>query len=236
MTSTATPLKATITGAPGARTAPFAALRRNAAPTALAVGPALTVLGFALHPRAATNDAAFVEAVNRHAAQWGAAHLLIGLGLVTLLAGVGSVLRLAAGRGAGFLTAGTGAVALGALGMGYDAIGHGAVGYALAGRSDVSVRVSLHVQQAFEQLPFASWAGGLAILFPVGVILLGVGALRSRRVPSWTAALLLLGPVGLQIAGAGPLELLGAAPLALGFGSLAVATAGVTAGASSSLG
>lgn len=229
MSSSFTPLEMTATAVPGAHTAPFTALRHRAAPTALAVGPVLTVVGFALHPRGAENDAAFIEAVNRHAAQWGAAHLLIGLGLAALVAGVGAVLRLAAGRGARFLTAGAGAVALGALGMGYGAIGHGAAGYALAGRSDVPLVVSVHIQQAFERLPFVSWAGGLAILFPLGVILLGVGALRSRCVPSWTAVLLLLGPVGLQIAGAGPLELLGAAPLAIGFGSLALATARVTA-------
>ncbi len=198
-----------------------AAVRHGAGPMALLAGPLLTVVGFAFHPKRA-DDAAFIAWVDAHGHRWTLAHLLIGLGLLLLAGGVGSALRLAAGRGARFVTAGVVAVLLGALGMALDAIGHGAVGTALAGRHDVSLSLSLAVQKGFESHS-NHLLTLLPLLFPVGVVLLGIGVLRSRRTPAWAAVLLILGPVGLQFAGAGPLELLGAAPLVIGFGSVALA-------------
>src|SRR6202011_5642337 len=94
-------------------------------------------------------------------------------------AGVGSALRLAHGRGARFLGAGVVTAGVGAAAMGYAAIAHGAVGYSLAGRPDVTLLVSAHVQTAFEHLGFTLASALASILFPVGVLLLGVGAIRS---------------------------------------------------------
>jgi hypothetical protein len=81
--------------------------------------------------------------------------------------------------------------------------------------------MSTHVQVGFETLPYVGWAGLASAFFPLGCLLLGIGALLSRRVPTWGAILLLLGPVGIMVAGAGPLELLGTAPLMIGLATVA---------------
>jgi hypothetical protein len=72
----------------------------------------------------------------------------------------------------------------------------------------------------FETLPYVGWSGMLMAFFPRGVILLGIGLLVSKRVPTWGAILLLLSPVGVMLAGVGPLEILGSAPVMIGFASL----------------
>ncbi len=205
--------------------------RRTAGPAAVVIGAAARVTGFARHPGAMASDSAFITLVNAHPAQWAAAHLLIGLGLALLTGGIGSVLRLARGKGARFLTAGVIATAIGTLGMGYDALAHGALGYALATQPEVPLALSTHIQAAFLSLPFVTWSGLLSIPFPLGVVLLGIGALRSRQVPIWAGVLLLLSPVGIQVAGSGPLELLGAAPLLIGFAALARAALAAPAAA-----
>jgi hypothetical protein len=61
----------------------------------------------------------------------------------------------------------------------------------------------------------------LMAFFPLGVILLGIGLLVSKRVPAWGAILLLLSPVGVMLGGVGPLEILGSAPLMIGFTTVA---------------
>ena len=200
-----------------------AALQRTAGPVALLVGPALTASGFALHPLAASDTAVFVARINAHPARWALAHLLIGVGLGVFSAGAGSALRLAHGRGGRFIGVGVLAAAVGAAAMGYEAIAHGAVGYALAGRADVPLVVSTHIQTAFEHLGFTLASAFGSILFPVGILLLGVGAIRSPRTPTWGGVALLLAPVGIQIAGAGPLELLGVAPLLAGLATIGAA-------------
>jgi hypothetical protein len=195
-------------------------LSRTAGPVALLLGPVMTVAGFALHPTAESNNRAFVAWIDAHATQWAAAHLLIGIGLGLLSAGIGSALRLADARGATFLTVGVIATAIGTVGMGYDAIAHGMLGYALTGQPALPLALSVHIQSSFLSLPFEAWANVAAVGFPLGVIVLGIGALRSRRIPIWSAIVLMLGPVGIQFAGAGPLELLGALPLVIGFAAI----------------
>ncbi len=175
--------------------------------------------GFALHPTAENSNRAFVAWIDAHATQWAAAHLLIGIGLGLLAAGIGSALQLANGKGASFLTVGVIATAIGTVGIGYDAIAHGMLGYALTGQPKLPLALSAHIQSSYLSLPFAAWSNVAAVAFPLGVLALGIGGLRSRRVPVWSAVLL-LGPVGIQFAGAGPLELLGALPLVIGFAAI----------------
>jgi len=208
--------------APGTGSQPGFAYRlnRTAGPVALLLGAVMTVAGFALHPTAESSNRAFVAWIDAHATQWAAAHLLIGIGLGLLAAGIGSALRLASGKGARFLTVGVIAAAIGTVGMGYDAIAHGMLGYALTGQPKLPLALSAHIQSSYLSLPFAAWSNVAAVAFPLGVLALGIGALRSRRIPVWSAVLLLLGPVGIQFAGAGPLELLGALPLVIGFAAI----------------
>ena len=196
-------------------------LQRAAGPVALVLGPALSVIGFALHPLGQSDTTVFVARINAHPTLWALAHLLIGVGLAVFAAGVGSTLRLADGRGARCFVAGVTLSGVGAAAMGYEAVGHGAVGYALAGRPDVPLAVSVHVQDAFEHLGFSSATGFTSILFPLGLVLVGVGAIRCPRTPSWGGVLLLAAPFGIQIAGAGPVELVGAAPLVVGLATVA---------------
>jgi hypothetical protein len=206
---------------------PIARLQQATGPGALVLGPALTATGFALHPLAATDTAVFIARINAHPARWALAHLLIGVGLAVFAAGAGSALRLAHGRGSRFIGAGVFSAGIGAAAMGYEAIAHGAVGYALAGRADVSLLVSAHVQTAFEHLGFTLATALASILFPAGILSLGVGAIRSPLTPTWGGVLLLVAPIGIQIVGAGPFELIGAAPLLIGMATVASAARSV---------
>jgi hypothetical protein len=133
-------------------------VRWAAGPLALVAGPALAIVGFALHPQA-MGDRQFVAWTNAHATQFAAAHLLIGSGLAIAAVGVWAALRLAHGKRGTVLVAGTLAMFLGTVGMGYDHLAHGALGYALASDSSVPLGMSTHVQVGFETLPYVGWAG-----------------------------------------------------------------------------
>jgi MFS family permease len=195
-------------------------LRWASGPLALTVGPIVTVLGFALHP-GAMEDREFVAWTSHHAAQFAIAHLLIGFGAAITAVGVWSVLRLVRGKRGAVLLGGAALTFVGMVGMGYDHLAHGAVGYALASSPQVPLGMSTDAQVTFETLPYVGWSGLFMMFFPLGVILLGIGALVSRRIPTWAAILLILGPVGTMFAGVGAAEILGSAPLMIGFAALA---------------
>jgi hypothetical protein len=195
-------------------------IRWAAGPLAMTLGPVITVLGFVFHP-GDMEDREFVAWTTHHAGQFAAAHLLIGFGLAIASVGVWSALRLVQGKRGLLLVAGTALTFIGTLGTGFDHLCHGAVGYALASGPHVPLGKSVDLQVAFETSPYMGWSGLAMMLFPLGVILLGIGALVSKRVPTWGAILLLLGPVGTMFAGVGPLEILGSAPLMIGFATLA---------------
>jgi hypothetical protein len=195
-------------------------IRWAAGPLAMTLGPVLTVLGFAFHP-GDLEDREFVAWTTHHATQFAIAHLLIGFGLAIASVGIWSALRLVQGKRGLFLVAGAVITFIGTVGMGFDHLCHGAVGYALASGPHVPIGSSVDLQVAFETSPYMGWSGLAMMFFPLGIILLGIGALVSRRVPTWAGILLLLSPVATMFAGVGPAEILGSTPTLIGFAALA---------------
>jgi hypothetical protein len=196
-------------------------IRWAGTPVALVAGTVTTVLGFVFHP-GEMEDREFVIWTSHHATQFAIAHLLIGIGCTVAATGIWSVLRLARGKRSALLVAGVISTFLGMIGMAYDHLAHGAVGYAFASSPQpIPLGTATDAQVHFETLPYVGWSGMLMAFFPLGVILLGIGLLVSKRVPAWGAILLLLSPVGIMFAGVGPLEVLGSTPLMIGFATVA---------------
>jgi len=191
-------------------------VRHGFTPVALVLGPVVTTIGFTLHEADAEDHEEFLSTVGHHGAAWSLAHLLIPIGLLLFTAGFAGLLRLARGRGAGFMVTG---VVLGMVGMiatAIDAAAHGAVESALMNRPEVSLAQSEQIQVDYLHSPFVFPLTLLGMGMILGLLIAGIGLFRSRRVPRWAAVLITLSPVGLMFAGAGAVAPLGAAPLLVG--------------------
>jgi hypothetical protein len=200
---------------------------------ALAVGPVLVTAGYALHPTGDESGTEFVGKVAAHPSQWAASHICIFAGMLTLLAGLPGLFRLAEVRGRALLAVGIALVSVGGLAMAMDAIGHGYLAFTIAERSDIAPSFAATIDTHAADSAWASTASLLGIFFPVGVIVTAGAVVRigASRV---YAALLFLGVVGIGAVGAGPFTVLATAPLVVGFAGLARAS--VAAGNGGGLG
>jgi hypothetical protein len=179
----------------------------------------------ALHVPGADDDTALAAGIAQHANQWLASHLLLMVGWTLLAVGLASVSRLARGGRGSLLTAiGSCVGAVGALLLAVADVTHGVVAYALAGQ--VSPQRSTEIQNAYFHNPVVGVLMIAAMLLPLGVLVLGVGVVRSRVVPQWAGVTLTMSPLAIQVVGAaGPWEVLGAAPPVVGCWVLARAVA-----------
>lgn len=195
-------------------------LRRKGAPAALTVGAVLMVAGMALHARGLP-DEAYVRTVATQPGQWLTSHLLLAFGnaLIALGAAVVAV-RMARGRGAALTGVGSLMASFGGVLMALGDLGHGAVAYSLV--DQVAVADSLAIQEAYFRNPAIAGVSFGGMLLPLGLIILGVGLLRSGAVPRWAAIVLLISPIVIQAGmAAGPQMVLFGLPLVVGMTALA---------------
>jgi hypothetical protein len=164
---------------------------------ALLVGGVLVGTGLALHLRGGVADVAFVERVEEAPERWLAGHLAMTVGALLLASGLGAVRRLAVGRGRGTTAVGAGIAAVGATCTALGDFAHGALAYVLIGHLDAAD--SLAVQEDFYSQPALAATTMLGNLLPLGILVLGIGLLRSGAVPWPAAALLAVSPVVAQI-------------------------------------
>lgn len=178
-------------------------LRRRLAALATAGAGIAIVVGHLLTVPPEGKAATYVDDFAHHHTTGVIGGLLTAVGAFLLVPGLGAVLRLVRGRGAGLATAaavlaGIGIVSLGAgdvmitLVMGWLVKSDPETAVAIFQGSDTSSLVGL---------PFA-----LAPLFVLGMVLLGAALIRARTVPLWLAALTILGAVMVPLSTAGGLS------------------------------
>ena len=201
-------------------------VRRFAGPAALVVGSVLTVAGMALHVAGdgSPADEALVRTIEGHLTQWLASHFLLAFGMALVAGGAATAFRVAHGRGAALTAIGAATLALGAALMSLGDLAHGAVAYALAGHIDAAT--SLAIQEEYFLQPAIGVISFGGMLMPVGVLVLGLGLLRSRAVPRWTAIVLLVSPIVISLGFAsGPRMLVLGLPFVVGMAALGRAIA-----------
>ena len=200
-------------------------LRRYAAPAALVLGPVLLVAGMALHAEGLP-DETLVRTIDAQPGQWLTSHLLLALGNALIAAGAAVVAarRMTTGRGAKLTAVGAGLAAIGGALMALGDLAHGVVAYSLAGH--VAVAESLAIQEAYFSNPAIMGVSLGGMLLPLGVMILGIGLLRSGLSPRWAGVVVLASPVLIQAGMAsGPRMLAFGLPFIVGMAVLAQAVA-----------
>lgn len=164
-------------------------------PVTLATGAVLAAAGMALHLGAMPEDERLTQAIAEDP-QWASSHVLLGLGFALVAIGIVSTLPLLRGRGSRFSAVGAVLASLGAVLMALSDIAHGALGLAL--RDQVDAATSLEIHLAYFEHPAILGLNLGPTLLPLGMILLGVGLLRSGTAPRWAGAVVLLTPVAVS--------------------------------------
>lgn len=194
------------------------------APGALAMGAVLAAVGLGVHQGAIggfeAESLAQTRAIAARPGLWLAAHLLSSLGMILVAGGMVSVAQVARDQEARAARIGAVIASVGATFMSLGDIAHGSVGFALAGQ--VNAADSLVIEKAFFSNPAIGTVLGLGMLLPLGILVLGVGLIRSRLVPRWAGIVVLASPIVIQagLAGAIPPYLF-ALPFVIGMWVLA---------------
>jgi hypothetical protein len=196
--------------------------RYRIGPAALVIGAVTVIAGMALHPTG-DNEAALMPYISTHLARWGWTHIILATGFVTLALGMCSVPRLATGpRATRLIIVSAVSGTVGSVLFAWETVAHAAVMQAVASRRlppDQALQVAKHYVQSAYFFPFSAAA---SLFLPLGLLLLGIAMIRSRRIPTWAAVVLTLSPVGVQAGGAaGPRMLLAGLPLIVGCTALA---------------
>ena len=106
---------------------------------------------------------------------------------------------------------------------------YGVLAYALNGRTDVDLHTATHIQLDSFDLAWTKSIVWLQVFALLAIVVIGIGAIRSRLVPTWVGALLCVALVPVFLAPEGPAGLLGGLPLMIGLAALARSTAKVAA-------
>lgn len=173
-----------------------APVRQRVAGALVLCGTLLAGAAISLHLRGGGEDFAFLRRVEDAPGQWLASHVLMAIGGIALAMGLPAVLRLVRGRGRVASSIGAGLAALGAACTALGDFAHGALAYVLIGHVDIEQ--SLEIQKDFFFQPAFAGVTILGNLLPLGLVVLGVGLLRSRAVPAPAAVLVLLSPAAIQ--------------------------------------
>ncbi len=207
-----------------------ARVRHVATPIALAFGMALVFLGGSMHDPGQDDDVTFVRLIGTHVNRWMFVHIVITAGWLLFGVGAGAVTRLIRGRGRVPFLVATPMLVVGALGWAFMNLTHGILAYALNGRTDVDLVTGTQVQLDYFDLPWTKAIVSLMLFAAVGVAVMGIGAIRSRLVPTWVGILLIVALVPVFLAPEGPVALLTGLPLVVGLAGIARAALKVESG------
>jgi hypothetical protein len=180
---------------PGTDTVPTAARQPVAGGLVLA-GAVLAGTAISLHLRGGGEDFAFLRRVADAPGQWLASHVLMAVGGIALAWGLPAVMRLVRGRGRVATRIGATLATIGAACTALGDFAHGALAYVLI--DEVGIEQSLDIQKEFFFQPAFAGVTILGNLLPLGLVVLGVGLLRSKVVPGAAAVLVLLSPAAIQ--------------------------------------
>jgi hypothetical protein len=164
-------------------------------PVALGLGAVLAAAGMALHLGAMPEDERLIQAMvdDRN---WTASHVLLGIGFALVAVGVAHTVTVLRGRGS--VLAGVGAVltSLGAVLMALSNFAHGALNLALRGQVDNAQSMDIH--ESYFEHPATLGTNTGPMLITLGMIVLGIGLLRSRGVPRWAGVAVLATPIAVN--------------------------------------
>jgi hypothetical protein len=166
----------------------------------LIVGPALAVVGTALHPARRPDEADHLASVAANLDRWYAAHLLFILGLLFAVPSILALARIAAA--AGQVGAAKAGAVLGFVGLVAvtPVIGWEFVIWEMSKpRRDVAEMVAL--LERMNTSPGLLVFGVASIAFPLGFVALSLGLWRASAVPAWQALALGAGYVVFFVGG-----------------------------------
>jgi hypothetical protein len=196
-------------------------LRELTVPVALGTGAVVIFAASAMHDEGQDDDQTFVRLISGHINRWMLVHLMLTLGWLLLVVGAGALTRLMRGRGRVPFMVATPLMVVGGLAWAFENLTHGILAYALNGRTDVSLHTATQIQLDFFELGWTKAIVSLQALALLSIIVMGVGAIRSKLVPTWVGVLLCVALVPVFMAPEGPVGLLGGLPLMVGLGALA---------------
>jgi hypothetical protein len=162
----------------------------------LLAGGVLVAAALTLHLRGGVEDVAFVRRIEAAPEQWLTAHILSAVGGMLLAVGLLTVLRLSRGRGRVAIRLGVVLAIIGAACTALGDLAHGSLAYVLT--DHVDAHQSLAVQKDFFYEPALAAVSLLGNLLPLGMLVLGIGLLISKTVPTPAAILLLVSPIAIQ--------------------------------------
>ncbi|CAN5184179.1 hypothetical protein BH23ACT9_BH23ACT9_29650 [soil metagenome] len=197
-------------------------IARLGGPVALVVGSIMAVIGQGLHIPAMTEDVGIAIAIAEAPSAWMASHLLLGFGFMLVALGAAATLPRRRGRGGGLTTVGVIVMSLGAAVFALGDAAHGVLGFALI--EPVDAATSFAVQMAYFEGPMAPVLNFGPLLLPLGMILTGVGLVRSRLHARWVGIVIALSPLAVSASFALDLpSYLHLIPLAIGMSVYATA-------------
>ena len=204
-------------------------------PVSLIAGSVLTAVGMALHLPAMKEDEALVRAIADDLSQWLASHLLLSFGLALAAVGAATAVRLVRGRGGRLTALGAIATSLGAMVLALSDIAHGAVSFAVVEQVDPATSLAIH--EAYFSHPAILSLNAGSLVVTLGMLVLGVGLLRSRVAPRWAGFVIVLTPIAIQASFAlGLPTYLHGLPFVIGMTTLAyVASSGQVTGRASTM-
>jgi hypothetical protein len=170
--------------------------RARVGPAVLLVGALLVAAALSLHLRGGAEDVAFVQRIETVPEQWLIGHVLMAVGAVLLALGFPSVLRLARDRRRIAITVGVTLATVGAACTALGDFAHGSLAYVLIGHVDA--QQSLDIQKDFFYEPLLAAVTILGNLLPLGMLVLGIGLLRAKTVPTTAAILVLVSLFAIQ--------------------------------------
>lgn len=167
-------------------------------PVSLVVGSVLAAVGFGLHLPAMPEDEALVRAIADDP-WWLVSHLSMSFGLALVAVGAATAVGLVRGRGGRLTALGAMATSLGAMALALSDIAHGVVSFAVVNQVDLATSLAIH--EAYFSHPAILALNGGPLLLTLGMVILGVGLLRSRVAPRWAGVVIALTPIVVQQAG-----------------------------------
>jgi hypothetical protein len=145
----------------------------------------------------------------------------VTVGWLLLVVGAGALTRLMRGRGRVAFGIATPFMIVGGLAWAFQNLTHGVLAYALNGRTDIDLHTATQIQLDYFELSWTKAIVSLQVFALLSVIAMGIGAIRSRLVPTWVGALLCVALLPVFLAPEGPAGLLGGLPLMIGLAALA---------------
>ena len=196
--------------------------RELTVPVALGVGAVVILAASSMHDEGQDDDETFVRLISGHINRWVLVHLLVTLGWLLLVVGAGALdpphartrpsSRSWSRRRCSSWVRSRWA---------FENLSHGILAYALNGRPDVDLHTATQIQLDYFEL---SWTRSIVMLQAcalLAMVVMGIGAIRSRLVPTWAGVVLCVSLFPLFMAPEGPVGLLAGLPLMVGLAALA---------------